>query len=158
MLQLCYIIFNSLKIITLKKTAVTMVVVLFATITFAQKMQEKNVPTNVKSTFQKKYPTATEVKWDKEGNKYEVNFDFNKTDYSVLLDVQGNISETEFQIELTQLPKGVLDYVKMHYAGKQVKEVAKITDAKGTVTYEVEIKGIDLIFDNTGKFIKELKG
>ena len=40
MLQLCYIIFNSLKIITLKKTAVTMVVVLFATITFAQKMQE----------------------------------------------------------------------------------------------------------------------
>lgn len=46
MLQLCSIIFNSLKIITMKKTAVTMVVMLFATLTFAQKMQEKNVPAN----------------------------------------------------------------------------------------------------------------
>jgi len=26
----------------------------------------------------------------------------------------------------------------------------KITDAKGTVTYEVEIKGMDLIFDSNG--------
>ena len=158
MLQLCYIIFNSLKIITLKKTAVTMVVVLFATITFAQKMQEKNVPAHVKSTFQKKYPTATAVKWNKEGEKYEASFDLNKTDNSVLMDVKGNIIETEVEIELTQLPKGILDYVKTHYAGKQAKEGAKITDAKGIVTYEVEIKGMDLIFDSNGKFIKELKG
>lgn len=62
MLQLCTIIINSLKIITMKMTAATMVVMLFATRTFAQIMQQKNVPTNVKSTFQKKYPTATAVK------------------------------------------------------------------------------------------------
>ena len=85
---------------------------LFATLTFAQKMQEKNVPANVKSTFQKKYPTATAVKWDKEGEKYEASFDLNKTDNSVLLDAQGNSIETEVEIELTQLPKGILDYMK----------------------------------------------
>ena len=139
-------------------TAATMVVMLFATRTFAQIMQEKNVPTNVKSTFQKKYPTATAVKWDKEGEKYEASFDLNKTDNSVSLDAQGNSIETEVEIELTQLPKGILDYIKIHYAGKQGKEGAKITDAKGTVTYEIEIKGMDLIFDYNGKFIKELKG
>ena len=74
------------------------------------------------------------------------------------MDAQGNSIETEVEIELTQLPKGILDYIKIHYAGKQGKEGAKITDAKGTVTYEVEIKGMDLIFDYNGKFIKELKG
>ncbi len=142
----------------MKKTAVTMVVMLFATLTFAQKMQEKNVPANVKSTFKKKYPTATAVKWDKQGEKYEASFDLNNTDNSVLMDAQGNIIETEVEIELTQLPKGILDYVKTHYGGKQAKEGAKITDAKGIVTYEVEIKEMDLIFDNNGKFIKELKG
>ncbi len=142
----------------MKKTAVTMVVMLFVTISFAQKIQKKNVPENVKSTFQKKYPTATDVKWDKEGENYEASFDLNKTDNSVLIDAQGNIVETEVEIELTQLPKDILDYVKTHYAGKQAKESAKITDAKGTVTYEVEIKGMDLIFDNNGKFIKEIKG
>ena len=135
-----------------------MVVMLFAILCFAQKTQEKNVPAKVKSTFQKKYPTATQVKWDKEVEKYEASFDLNKTANSVLMDSQGNIIETEVEIELNQLPKAVLDYVKTHYAGKQAKGGAKITDAKGTVTYEVEIKGMDLIFDSNGKFIKELKG
>jgi hypothetical protein len=158
MLQLCSIIFNSLNKKTMKKTAASMVVMLFATLTFAQKIKEQNVPDNVKATLHKNYPTAKKVKWDKEGENYEASFDLNKTDNSVLMDVQGNIIESEVEIELAQLPKGVLDYVKTHYAGKQVKEGAKITDAKGTVTYEVEIKGMDLIFDSNGKFIKELKG
>ena len=74
------------------------------------------------------------------------------------MDAQANIIETEVEIELSQLPTGILDYVKNNYTGRKVKEAAKITDAKGTVTYEVEIKGMDLIFDNNGKFIKELKG
>ncbi len=142
----------------MKKIAATMVVMLFAILSFAQKMQEKDIPANVKSTFQKKYPTALAVKWDKEGEKYEASFVLNKTDNAVLMDAQGNIVETEVEIDLTQLPKGILDYVKTHYAGKQAKESAKITDAKGAVTYEVEIKGMDLIFDSNGKFIKEIKG
>jgi hypothetical protein len=33
----------------------------------------------------------------------------------------------------------------------------KITDAKGSITYEAELKGKDLIFDSKGKFIKETK-
>lgn len=142
----------------MKKLATTTMIMLIATLAFAQKMQKKNVPANVITTFQKKYPTATEVKWDKEGENYEASFDLNRTDNSVLLDAKGNIIETEVEIELAQLPNGVLDYVKKHYAGKQIKEGAKITDAKGQVTYEVEIKGADLIFDNNGKFIKEAKG
>lgn len=142
----------------MKKLATTTVIMLIATLAFAQKMQKKNVPANVISTFQKKYPTATEVKWDKEGENYEASFALNRTDNSVLMDARGNIIETEVEIELTKLPNGVLDYVKKHYAGKQIKEGARITDAKGQVTYEVEIKGTDLIFDNNGKFIKEAKG
>ena len=142
----------------MKKLTITSVVMLFVTLSFAQKMQGKNVPMNVKSSFQKNYPTVKQVKWDKEGDKYEASFDLNKNDNSVLMDAKGNIIETEVEVELNQLPQGILDYVKTNYAGKQAKEGAKITDAKGKVTYEVEIKGMDLIFDSNGKFIKELKG
>ena len=141
----------------MKKSAVTMVVMFFATLTFAQKMQEKNVPANVKSTFQKKYPAATGVKWNKESENYEASFYLNKTGNSVLMDAQGNIIETEVEIELSQLPAGILAYVKKHYTANKVKEAAKITDAKGTVTYEAAIKGMDLIFDSNGKFVKEIK-
>ena len=50
-----------------------------------------------------------------------------------------------------------MDYVKTNYKGQSVKEAAKITDGKATITYEAEIKGMDLLFDNNGKFIKEIK-
>ena len=130
----------------MKKTAITIVVLVIATFSFAQKLQEKNVPANVKSAFQKSYPTAKSIKWDKEADKYEASFDLNKSDHSVLLDANGSIIETEVEIELNQLPKGVLTYVKSKYAGNKAKDAAKITDAKGSVTFEVAIKGLDLIF------------
>jgi len=141
----------------MKKLALMAVAAMITSLTFAQKMQEKDVPAPVKNAFQKQYPTASDVKWDKEGEKFEASFDLNKIDNSVLFDAQGNILETEVEIELNQLPKGVLEYVKANYKGQKVKEAAKITDAQGKVTYEAEIKGMDLLFDANGKFIKEVK-
>lgn len=141
----------------MKKLALMMGAVMITSLTFAQKLQEKEVPAQVKTSFQKHYPNTKEVKWDKEGEKFEASFDLNKIDNSVLFDAQGNILETEVEIELNQLPKGVLEYVKTNYKGQNVKEAAKITDAKGTVTYEAEIKGLDLLFNSNGTFIKEIK-
>lgn len=141
----------------MKKLVLMMAVAMITSLTFAQKIQEKDVPASVKASFQKQYPNIKEVKWDKEGEKFEASFDLNKIDNSVLFDAQGKILETEVEIELNHLPKGVLEYVKANYKGQNVKEAAKITDAKGIVTYEAEIKGMDLLFDNNGKFIKQIK-
>lgn len=141
----------------MKNLAIITVTMMVAAITFAQKVQEKEVPTAVKAAFQKQYPLVKAVKWDKEEDKFEASFDLNKTDNSILFDKKGNILETEVEILVNQLPKGVLDYVKTNYKTVAVKEVAKITDEKGTVTYEVEIKKMDILFDRNGKFIKEIK-
>lgn len=124
---------------------------------FSQKISESEVPATVKSALKKQYPNATNVKWDKESNGYEASFDFNKTDTSILFDATGKVVETEVEIELNQLPKGAVEYVKSHYKGSTIKEAAKITDANGTITYETAIKGMDLIFDTDGKFLKEVK-
>ncbi len=124
---------------------------------FSQKMKEAEVPAAVKSALQKQFPTAKDVKWDKEKNQYEASFDLNKADQSVLFDASGKIVETEVEIEMSQLPKGVTEYVKANYKGMNVKEAAKITDASGKVTYEAEVKGMDLLFDSNGKFLKEVK-
>ena len=58
---------------------------------------------------------------------------------------------------MAELPEAVLSYVKEHYKGKVIKEGAKITKADGTVNYEAEVSGKDVIFDSNGKFIKEAK-
>jgi len=141
----------------MKKLALMMVAAMFTSLTFAQKLQDKNVPALVKTSFQKSYPNVKEVKWEKEGVNFEVEFELNKSEQSVLFDAKGSIIETEIKIEISQFPNGVLDYIKINYKGQSVKEAAKITDTKGTVTYEAEIKEMDLLFDSNGKFIKEIK-
>jgi hypothetical protein len=141
----------------MKKLALMTVAAMITSLTFAQKLQEKDVPASVKTAFQKNFPQAKVEKWEKEGSNFEAEFELNKTEQSVLFDPQGNLLETEVEIELNQLPKGVLEYVKANYKGQKVKEAAKITDAKGTVIYEAEIKGMDILFDSIGKFIKEIK-
>ncbi len=141
----------------MKKSIIIAASLLVTTLSHAQKIQEKDVPADVKSSFTKHFVAAKEIKWEKENGNYEVEFDLNKTEQSALFDAKGALLETEVEIELSQLPAGVLDYVKAHYAGQSVKEAEKITDSNGTVTFETELKGMDLIFDSTGKFIKEIK-
>lgn len=141
----------------MKKLVLMMVAAMITSLTFAQKLQEKDVPAPVKTAFQKNFPQAKVEKWEKEGINFEAEFELNKSEQSVLFDAQGDIIETEIEIEISELPNGILDYVKKNYKGQSVKEAAKITDTKGTLTYEVEIKGMDLLFDSNGKFIKEIK-
>jgi len=129
---------------------------MIAFIGFGQKIKAVDVPVAVKSTFGKQYPTAKEVKWNKENGNFEASFDLDKVDNSVLFDPSGEILETEVKIEINQLPKGIVDYVKTNYKAS-IKEAAKISDAQGAITYEAEVKGKDLIFDSRGKFIKETK-
>jgi hypothetical protein len=123
----------------------------------AQKVKEAEVPVAVKSAFKQQYPQASEVKWDKENSNYEASFDLNKIDHSVLVDRAGKILESEVEIEMNELPNGISEYVKTHYKGMTVKEAAKITDAGGVITYEAEVKGMDLLFARDGKFIKEVR-
>ncbi len=141
----------------MKKLMLLAAMVMGVSLGFSQKMKDAEVPAAVKSALQKQFPAAKDVKWDKEKSQYEASFDLNKTDHSVLFDEAGKIVETEVEIEMNQLPKGVAEYIKANYKGVTVKEAAKITDAEGKVTYEAEVKGMDLLFDSTGKFIKEVK-
>lgn len=121
----------------------------------AQKVKEADVPAVVKDAFKKSYANAKEVKWEKEGANYEAEFEVGETDQSVVYDTSGHLIETEVEIKVDELPAEVKEYVSKNYKDMKIKEATKITDAKGAVSYEAEIKGKDLIFDSNGKFIKE---
>lgn len=122
----------------------------------AQKLKEADVPAAVKASFAKQYPGVT-AKWEKEDGKYEAGFKKDGTSISVLYEANGTMTESETDIKVADLPAAVLAYVKEHYKGKNIKEGAKITKADGTVNYEAEVDGKDVMFDATGKFIKEVK-
>lgn len=120
----------------------------------AQDLKLKDVPASVKAAQAKKYPAATKVNWEKEKGNYEANWGGKSgEDNSAVFTPAGEFVEIVNAIPISALPKTVVPYVKEHYK-TPIKEAGKVTDAKGTLTYEAEIKGKDLIFDENGKFLK----
>lgn len=124
----------------------------------AQKLAASEVPAAAKTAFEKQYP-STPVKWEKEDGKFEAGFIFKKHSMSVLYSADGTITETEIDIDIeaAEIPGEMLKYLKNNYAGMQINETARITKADGSINYEAEVDGKDLIFDVRGKFIKSLK-
>lgn len=129
----------------------------FISQTQAQKIMSKNVPVAVTKAFSKAYPTIKDVDWSKDGVNYEAEYDQDKVDKSATYTATGELIETEVEIKASALPPSVMDYVKKTYQEDEVREASKITSAKGVVTYEAEVKRMDLIFDSKGNFLKAIK-
>lgn len=90
----------------MKNSILTCLVLLFTSFAIAQSVSEKEVPAIVKSTFLISYPDQTTVNWEKEKGNYEANFKVGKTQRAMLLDSDGNILETEEEIDAKNyLPK-----------------------------------------------------
>ncbi len=122
----------------------------------AQKtLKEARVPAAVKKSLHQKYPNASGIIWEIEKRNYEANWGGkSREDNSVLITPSGSIIETIKAIPVDELPKPVLEYVKVHYKGAKITEAGKVTNSNGKISYEAEVKKKDLIFDENGKFKK----
>lgn len=126
---------------------------------YAQEKKGKNITPSkeVKAGFEKKFPGATNVKWEQEGADFEAGFKQKGEEVSAVFDKNGSLKETETEIATAKLPASVTSYLQKHYAGQKVKEAAKIVKADGTVNYEAEINKMDVLFDASGNFLKETR-
>ncbi|ASK29173.1 hypothetical protein CEY12_03210 [Chryseobacterium sp. T16E-39] len=141
----------------MKKLAVLVIMISGATIVHAQKIQQAKVPASVQTTFKTQFPEAKKVKWEKEKDNFEAEFQSNGIAYSVLFGGGGDIIEKEVPIKVNTLSTSIKQFITDKYPDQKIKEAAKITDSKGVMTYEAEVDGKDLIFDMNGKFLKEIK-
>lgn len=142
---------------TMKKAIISTVVLALLVLTAcSQNAKKTNVPAIVQTSFTTHFAGA-KAEWEEEDSNYEAEFEKDGKEMSAVFDKTGALLETETEIPADQLPAAALAYIKQHHADAKVKEAAKITDAKGVVTYEAEVKGKDLIFDASGNFVKEVK-
>ena len=133
-----------------------------STATFAQEKNEEKeeqkkitVPAAVRTALSKKYPDALKVGWEKENGNYEANWGGKSgEDHSVQFTPSGNFIEIVNAIPVTELPKSTIAYIKEHYKGAKITEAGKVTDTKGKTSYEAEVHGKDIIFDENGNFVK----
>ena len=143
----------------MKNLLVLLSLVLSSTL-FAQKAEKPKAvmpPAAVKEAFTKMYPSVKKVKWEKEDANYEAGFDLNNVESSVLINSKGTILETESEIEVATLSTSIKNYVAKNYPKQKIKGAAKIINSEKKVTYEAEVKGLDLLFDENGTFMKATK-
>lgn len=138
----------------MKKTILIIILLAFTYISNAQKLKDSDVPTAVKTAFVKMYPGAISVEWEMENSKYEAEFKESGAETSAIFEANGTYVQTDVEIAVSSLPGGVSQYVTKNLKGEKIKEATKITDAKGTITYEAEVGGKDYIFDASGVFLK----
>ncbi len=117
---------------------------------YAQKVKADQLPAAIKAAFAKNHPGLTKVSWEMEKKDFEAGFTLNGKETSEVYAANGALLETEVSITVAELPTAV----KAKLKGQKIAEAAKITKANGTVVYEAEVKGKDLLFDTQGNSIK----
>lgn len=117
---------------------------------------ESQLPGPVKNEFAKKYPGAS-AKWQKEGDQYEAEFDWEGKSFTAVYGPDGSLEETEMEISLGELPDSARTYLQAHFKPDEIKEIEKLILPNGEFNFEAEAAGQELLFDSTGKFVKQEK-
>lgn len=141
----------------MKTTIVVMLCSLSVNIASAKKLASSAVPASVKHSFESAFKNVTGTKWELERGDYEVSFLQQGHKMSVLYDAAGNLKETEQEMPVAKLPQPAIAYVREHYAHSKILDAATLTFPDGRTNYEAHIKGMDVIFDGNGVFLKTQK-
>jgi hypothetical protein len=146
---------NHKKTKTMKNFIFISIALIFGFSACGQKLKKEDIPAVITAKFKSLYPNVEDVKWGKEDVNYEAEFDLNKVETSVVFDANGNALETETEISVNDLPANAKTYISTNMPSEKIKEASKITDVKGIITFEAEVKGVDYIFNKDGGFIKK---
>lgn len=141
------------------KSLKILAIVIFATgLANAQDLNSADVPGNLRDTFDKEYPKASDVEWEKELGNYKVEFDLNRRDHEVWYNASGNMLKKEQEITEAEIPEIIRATIKSKYAGYRVDDVEMVYK-NNVKTFEIELeKGQDekhLIFDDKAKVLSE---
>ena len=119
----------------------------------------KEVPSEVKAAFSRKFPAATGIKWDKENdNEWEAEFTWNEKEYSANFDNQGTWMETEYKISTDEIPVAVKTTLDEEFTGYTIEESELSETAVGKI-YEIELKKgeeeLEVTIDMKGNVIQK---
>lgn len=135
-----------------------LVFVAVATLAFTTSRKDK-APQAVKDAFAKKFTNVKKVEWEKESDtEWEAEFKMKKVEYSANFLEDGTWTETEHEIEESEIPATVMASLKSNFSGYEIEESEVAEKPSGTF-YEFELeKGkteLEVTIDASGKVIKQ---
>jgi hypothetical protein len=134
------------------------------------------VPAPIRTSFETKYPTASDVKWAHsettgvpvdwqwigwrmlDDSDYVVTFNMDNSNYWVWYDDQGNWVGTVTDVSSSGLPSAINNLIQSQYANYTVTSVKKEND-KNRTAYEIKLESgenkVKLLVDENGKILKK---
>ncbi len=126
---------------------------------YTQKITPDKVPAPVKQAFAKKFPAATDAKYEMEKKNYEITFKDKGVGMSANFNPTGKWLETETAIMESDLPEEVSTAIAKDFAGFKISEVAKIETPDKPLIYEMDLKkdkeGYEAQFSPKGDVLKK---
>ena len=128
-----------------------------------KEINKDQVPKAVLEAFEKAYPNAKKVEFEKEmfegKEAYEVEYKENGKEYEILYSAEGEVLQKEETIDVKDLPEAVVQAISKTHPKATIKEAEKVMKPDGTVSgYEVEIKAegkkLELELDPNGNILK----
>jgi hypothetical protein len=131
-------------------------IILTGIISFAhsQEIITPDVPSTLQKTFKKSYPAITAAEWKQSGDSYTAVYYENQLERSITYNASGKVQLKEEQVTLAQLPTGILKYINENHADGTIRKARKITASGGKYSYSVSIKGMELLFDANGNYLR----
>ncbi len=144
----------------MKKIIGSVVLFIFAGNTFAQEINQKNVPAVVLNAFQLEFPNATDMKWKLEKGNYNAGFEVNNKENQLVISNRGTILQHFRDLYVSEIPKVVLETIKSKVNFFDVSDADRLEDVSNT-SYRIILKNNEnthsFLIDETGKLLKYTK-
>lgn len=142
----------------MKNTLFIILAILFSGLVNAQDLRKEQVPSVVLNSFNKSFPKAARVDWEKKGELFSAEFEIGRRDHEILLNNKGQVVKHKQDIASKSLPTAVRNSINQKYKSYRIDDVEKIEEGK-SVFYKVELKKLTeelkLYFDKNGNTINK---
>ncbi|MFA9389719.1 MAG: PepSY-like domain-containing protein [Prolixibacteraceae bacterium] len=131
--------------------------VVFVESSFAQNINQSNIPAVVLNSFQVKFPNAEDVSWQQTAGNYHIKFESNKKFNEVFMDYRGNVIKYHQDLWGSEVPESVLNTIKSKVKYFDLNDADLIKEGKNIVyeiNFKIEGKDHDFWIDEKGKLLK----
>jgi len=144
----------------MKKIIALFLLVLCQFYTYAQEIQQKNIPAIVLNAFQLKFPNATDTRWKLETGNYHVRFKLNNKVNELVISDKGTILKHQRDLYVSEIPPAILETIKLKVPFFDVSDADRIEESGKTVyviSSEINGKTHDFTIDEKGKLLRYVK-
>jgi hypothetical protein len=120
----------------------------------AQKINEADVPTSVKTNFTSMF-NATVTSWEKKDGNYQASYTTKGLDNMALYDADGKFIRYENHITANEAPSAAIKYISTNMPGKKMDNIIRMKSVTGGLSYAIEVGGQHYLFDTNGNFVSQ---